>query len=229
MFYKEIIPETTSMTNFLETEDIGHFAISIHAMKSILIMIGAVNLAKTAKKMEHASKLMKVKDCVKRFPEFKEKLLVLQKDLSDIFNTLDEKKEPEIIKEKKPMEKKIIGNALLVDDMDMILLVIKEKLSQYGLKVDTALNGFDAIEKIKNNKYDIVFMDHMMPEMDGIETTQKIRKLGVQYKKLPIVALTANTDMGVREMFLANGFNEFLSKPIITEKLERILKDWMPS
>jgi len=72
-------------------------------------------------------------------------------------------------------------------------------------------------------------MDHMMPKMDGMETTQEIRKLGPQYEKLPIIALTANAVSGMREMFLANGFNDFISKPIVMQDLDTILKQWMSS
>jgi CheY-like chemotaxis protein len=229
MFQKEIVSECNSMTDFLDARDIGNFSISVHAIKSILTMIGATDLSKMAKKLEHASKLMKVDDCIKKFPEFKKGILSLQKGLSDIFCTLEEEKEPGNVENKEGKENIKVGRALLVDDMDMILFVVKEKLSQYGLAVDTALSGHEAIEKIKCEKYDIVFMDHMMPDMDGIETTQKIRKLGPEYKKIPIIALTANTDSGIKEMFFKKGFNDFLLKPVITEKLEKILKNWMPS
>ena len=119
------------------------------------------------------------------------------------------------------------GKVLVVDDMDMNLYVAKGMLSPYGLQIDTALSGFEAIEKIKRNEYDLVFMDHMMPKMDGLEATQEIRKLGPEYEKLPIVALTANAVSGMREMFLANGFNGFISKPIVMQELDAVLKEWL--
>jgi CheY-like chemotaxis protein len=109
----------------------------------------------------------------------------------------------------------------------MNLYVAKGMLSPYGLQIDTALSGFEAIEKIKRNEYDLVFMDHMMPKMDGLEATQEIRKLGPEYEKLPIVALTANAVSGMREMFLANGFNGFISKPIVMQELDAVLKEWL--
>ena len=120
------------------------------------------------------------------------------------------------------------GKVLVVDDMDMNLYVAKGMLSPYGLQIDTALSGFEAIEKVRQNEYDLVFMDHMMPKMDGMETTQKIRKLGPEYEKLPIVALTANAVAGMKEMFLTSGFNGFISKPIAMQELDAILKEWMP-
>jgi len=86
-------------------------------------------------------------------------------------------------------------------------------------------SGVEAIERVKANSYDLVFMDHMMPEMDGIETTKLIRET---YTNLPIIALTANAISGTQEMFLSNGFNDFLSKPIDIIKLNSILEKWLP-
>jgi CheY-like chemotaxis protein len=103
-------------------------------------------------------------------------------------------------------------------------------MASYELSIDTAVNGFGAIEKIKNGSiYDVIFMDHMMPVMDGIETTKTIRGLG--YKE-PIVALTANALMGQAEIFLANGFDGFISKPIdirqLNASLNKLIRDKQP-
>ncbi|MDR1802592.1 MAG: response regulator, partial [Treponema sp.] len=119
------------------------------------------------------------------------------------------------------------SRVLVVDDMDMNLYVAKGMLAPYDLQIDTATSGPEAIEKIKRNKYDLVFMDHMMPKMDGIEATGEIRKLGPKYEKLPIIALTANAVAGMREMFLANGFNGFISKPIAVLELDKVLMEWL--
>jgi CheY-like chemotaxis protein len=82
---------------------------------------------------------------------------------------------------------------------------------------------------VQREHYDVIFMDHMMPEMDGVETTEKIRALeGEYYQKLPIIALTANAIMGMKEMFLAHSFNDYLSKPIEIPKLDDILTAWIP-
>jgi CheY-like chemotaxis protein len=90
-------------------------------------------------------------------------------------------------------------------------------MSPYGLKIDLASSGFDAIEKIKSGAvYDIIFMDHMMPKLDGIETTRIIRELGYTH---PVVALTANALAGQAEVFLKNGFDDFISKPIDIRQL----------
>ena len=120
------------------------------------------------------------------------------------------------------------GRVLVVDAKDMGLYIAKGMLSLYGLQIDTAKSGHEAIEKIKYNVYDLVLMDYLMPGMDGMETTRKIRKLKGVYKKLPIVALTVNTTAGAKEMFLAGGFNGFISKPIVLQEMDKMLKEWLP-
>ena len=113
------------------------------------------------------------------------------------------------------------GRVLVVDDVESNLYVAKGLMAPYGLRVDTAASGFEAIYKInRGNMYDIVFMDHMMPEMDGVETTKNIR--GMEYTG-QIVALTANALSGYAEMFLANGFDGYISKPIDSRELNVIL------
>jgi len=115
---------------------------------------------------------------------------------------------------------------LIVDDIDTNLKVANGLMLPYKMQVDLRLSGFEAIEAIKANDYDLVFMDHMMPEMDGVETTKRIREMGKT--ELPIIALTANAVSGTKEMFLSNGFNDFLSKPIDTIKMNAILAKWLP-
>jgi signal transduction histidine kinase/CheY-like chemotaxis protein len=128
------------------------------------------------------------------------------------------------------------GRVLVVDDLEVNLLVAKGLLRNYGLRVDTAASGQEAIDKIRQsgredpeNRYVLVFMDHMMPIMDGIEATKIIRnEIDTEYSRnLPIVALTANALAGAREMFLQNGFNSFLSKPINILDLDSELKKWI--
>jgi CheY-like chemotaxis protein/HPt (histidine-containing phosphotransfer) domain-containing protein len=115
------------------------------------------------------------------------------------------------------------GRVLIVDDVESNLYVAKGLLLPYGLKIETSKSGAEAIEKIKNgNVYDIVFMDHMMPVMDGMEATRILRDRG--YNE-PIVALTANAISGQAEMFLANGFDRFISKPIDSRELDAVLTE----
>ncbi|MCL1861599.1 MAG: ATP-binding protein [Proteobacteria bacterium] len=120
------------------------------------------------------------------------------------------------------------ARVLIVDDLAVNLRVAQGLMAVYGMQIDCAEGGHEAIEKLQTQRYDIVFMDHMMPVMDGIEATAAIRALeGEYFKEVPIVALTANAISGVREMFLENGFNDFLSKPIETAKLNEILEKWI--
>jgi signal transduction histidine kinase/ActR/RegA family two-component response regulator len=118
--------------------------------------------------------------------------------------------------------------ALVVDDVDINLEVARGLMEPYGLAVDTALSGKEAIEKIRRGepRYNLILMDHMMPEMDGIEAVRIIRnEIGSDYaRNIPIVALTANALAGNAEMFLANGFNGFIPKPIEIKQLDELLK-----
>jgi CheY-like chemotaxis protein/HPt (histidine-containing phosphotransfer) domain-containing protein len=95
------------------------------------------------------------------------------------------------------------------------------------INADTVESGQEAIDRMKENQYDLVFMDQMMPEMDGVQATKIIgEEMGLE---LPIIALTANAIIGTREMLLASGMNDFLSKPIIISSLHQILKQWLPA
>jgi signal transduction histidine kinase/CheY-like chemotaxis protein/HPt (histidine-containing phosphotransfer) domain-containing protein len=117
------------------------------------------------------------------------------------------------------------ARVLIVDDINTNLKVAEGLLSPYNMKVDLALSGAEAIKAARGVNYDLVFMDHMMPEMDGIEATRLMRMYGCS---VPIIALTANAVSGTKEMFLSNGFNDFLSKPIDVIKLDSMLKRWIP-
>ena len=113
---------------------------------------------------------------------------------------------------------------LIVDDIATNLKVAEGLLAPYKAKVDTCLSGAEAIELIKQHEYDLVFMDHLMPGMDGIETTTAIRTFN---QNIPIIALTANVISGMKEMFLEKGFSDFLAKPIDVSKLDEMLVRWI--
>ncbi|MCL1875899.1 MAG: ATP-binding protein [Synergistaceae bacterium] len=115
---------------------------------------------------------------------------------------------------------------LIVDDINTNLKVAKGLMSPYNMQIEVCESGIDAINLVKSDNYDIVFMDHMMPVMDGIRATKIIRELK-SCKNLPIIALTANAVVGVKEMFLSNGFSDFLPKPIEMSKLNEILEKWI--
>jgi CheY-like chemotaxis protein/HPt (histidine-containing phosphotransfer) domain-containing protein len=118
---------------------------------------------------------------------------------------------------------------LIVDDIPTNLKVAEGLMNSFEMRIDTCKSGAEAIDLVKARNYDMVFMDHMMPGMDGIEAAGRIRDLGGdRYRKLPIIALTANAVSGVREMFLQNNMNDFLPKPIEMSRLTAVLQKWIP-
>ena len=123
------------------------------------------------------------------------------------------------------------ARVLVVDDVITNLEVTKGMMKAYGMKIDCVTSGEEAIRAIREekNKYDIIFMDHMMPGMDGIEATKIIREeIGTEYaRNIPVIALTANAIVGNREKFLKNGFQDFISKPVDVVHLDTILHTWI--
>ncbi|MCL2637276.1 MAG: ATP-binding protein [Oscillospiraceae bacterium] len=119
---------------------------------------------------------------------------------------------------------------LIVDDNEINLNVAKGLVtSLYGIECDTALSGIEALAYIEKNKYDLIFMDHMMPEMDGIQTTKRIREKNEAYATVPVVALTANTAIDAKDILIRAGMNDLLAKPIIIEEMSNILQKWLAS
>ena len=117
---------------------------------------------------------------------------------------------------------------LIVDDNAVNLTVAEGLLEPLKLKTATAMSGKEAVQKTKERRFDIVFMDHMMPEMDGIAATQIIRRMRDDYKDVPIIALTANAVGNAKEMFLNAGMNDFIPKPIEVRTLLSKVKQWLP-
>ncbi len=116
---------------------------------------------------------------------------------------------------------------LVVDDTKINLKVACGLLKTIQITADTAESGMECLEKMKEKEYDMIFMDHMMPEMDGIETTKKIREMGGEYfQNVPVIALTANAVNGAKERFLNSGFQDFISKPIDMEQLCDCIKKY---
>jgi PAS domain S-box-containing protein len=135
------------------------------------------------------------------------------------------RKAPQIIREYMPY-----GRVLVVDDVKTNLYVAKGLMTPYGLSIETAASGFEAVNKIKSGAvFDIIFMDHYMPKMDGIETVKIMRDMG--YAR-PIIALTANALAGQAKMFMENGFDGFISKPIdvrqLNVSLNKLVRDSHP-
>lgn len=118
---------------------------------------------------------------------------------------------------------------LVVDDSEMNLFVVENLLKKTKIKVVRSMSGADCLEKIVENHYDIIFLDHMMPDMDGIETLERAKALtDSKCADVPIIALTANAISGVREMFISKGFTDYLSKPVDSKALERMLQKYLP-
>jgi PAS domain S-box-containing protein len=151
--------------------------------------------------------------------------------------------------ERKALRSRIIAadnvRALVVDDNQINLKVALAFLAAHNIRSDTAPNGFEAIDKVKKISYDIIFMDHMMPGMDGVQTARRIRNLadecegeenagsgsrrGERFKTVPIIALSANAVSGARELFTAAGMNDFIPKPIDAADLNVKLSRWLPA
>ncbi len=118
---------------------------------------------------------------------------------------------------------------LLVDDNEINQEVARALMEPFGMQIDLASDGRQALEMVQEKPYDLVFMDHFMPVMDGVEATRRIRALtGERFQRLPIIALTADAVQGVRESFFAAGMNDFASKPVEMKDVARVLRRWLP-
>lgn len=121
------------------------------------------------------------------------------------------------------------AHILIVDDNPINLTVACGIIEPLEMQVDTANGASETIDKVKKLKYDIIFMDHMMPEVDGVETTHIIRRLIAGYEDVPIIALTANAVGGTKEMFLQEGMNDFVAKPIEVTDIVSMIRKWLPA
>ena len=120
------------------------------------------------------------------------------------------------------------AKVLVVDDIDTNLMVAEAVLNAFEIVPDLAISGMEAINLVKDKEYDLIFMDHMMPDMDGLEATLGIRNLGGRNIQVPIIALTANAIKGTEQMFLDHHMNDILSKPIDFTPLNLCLRKWLP-
>lgn len=122
------------------------------------------------------------------------------------------------------------GHVLVVDDNELNCEVAKGILECFGISVDTVFSGEECLAKLNAGiRYDIIFMDHMMPNMDGVETLHEIRRLGGSFAQIPVALLTANAVFGVKEEMLKEGFDAFLTKPIDIEELQKVLLQFLGS
>ena len=109
----------------------------------------------------------------------------------------------------------------MVDDSEVNLKLSSKYMEQFNFNILTAASGKECIEILKNQKVDIIFMDHMMPEMDGVATVKALQAMGLALP--PVVALTANSYDGLKNEYIAKGFSDYLSKPIVFKDLNRII------
>ncbi|MGN0402213.1 MAG: PocR ligand-binding domain-containing protein [Acetatifactor sp.] len=121
------------------------------------------------------------------------------------------------------------AHILIVDDNGVNLTVAVGLLKPLQMQVDTAFSGKEALDMIVKRKYDLIFMDHMMPELDGVETTRIIRRMHPEYNDVPIIALTANVVSGAKEMFISEGMNDIVAKPIEMKAIVAKLHYWLPA
>lgn len=121
------------------------------------------------------------------------------------------------------------AKVLVADDNEINRMVVEEMLRPYGMQVDTAINGRQAVDMVKQKKYDIVFMDHIMPEMDGIEAVKAIRGLeGDYYKEIPVIALTANAAEEQQKEYIQAGMDDYICKPVDMEEISGKIRKWIP-
>ena len=152
----------------------------------------------------------------------------ISQKISDYTTFIDKAKTPE---ESEPQVVGLDAKVLVVDDNAVNLKVAQGLIRTFGISVDTCKSGRECIEKLKDCKdYDIIFIDHMMPELDGIDTLNMIRSDPSEYmKKVPCIALTANVVSGIREMFISEGFDDYVPKPIDMVWLNAILRKYLPA
>ena len=117
------------------------------------------------------------------------------------------------------------AKVLIVDDNELNLKVARTLLTKYNFEIDTCTSGFECIDKVQQNKYDIILLDDMMPKMTGKQTLVELNKMSAF--KTPVIALTANAIDGMKEEYLSLGFNDYLSKPIVKHDLERVIKKFI--
>ena len=121
------------------------------------------------------------------------------------------------------------ARVLVVDDVELNLKVVVGLLKETQVQIDTVLSGRECLELVKKKQYDIIFLDHMMPGMDGVETLQRMKRLtGSLNRKTPVIALTANAIMGAREEYIEAGFTDYLTKPLVEAELMEMMQKYLP-
>jgi signal transduction histidine kinase/CheY-like chemotaxis protein len=148
----------------------------------------------------------------------------------NVAECLNDVRKNEELKVKRDYFKAPEARVLVVDDNAINIQILAGLMRPHGLQVDSVESGRDCLKRMKENVYDLVLMDHMMPEMDGVETLHAIRAMdGDYYKNVPVVVVTANAMSGVQEAMEKEGFQSYISKPINVDKLENVLLEYIPA
>ena len=141
--------------------------------------------------------------------------------LSQNIVSMKDNQELEVVDEVKKVVDYSKKRVLVVDDNMLNLKVAIRLLKNYNIVPDICVSGFECLDMVKTNNYDLIFMDDMMPKMSGVDTVRKLKE--DKEFKVPVVILTANAISGMREKYLSEGFNDYLSKPIDKQELNRVL------
>ncbi|MDR1701258.1 MAG: response regulator [Sporomusaceae bacterium] len=234
-----------NLREYLEERNLADYAIAIHGIKSASYSIFAQEAGKAAERLEIAAKAEAfevVKTGHAAFETIAKELLVeIDQALAEIAAVIASRREAASLKTGSAQaEAHIPDNSLdftapeakilLVDDNETNLKVAAGLLRPLKLRLDTAENGKEALAKIQEKEYHLIFMDHMMPVMDGIEAAAKLRQMeGAYYQKVPLIAFTANDAAAAREIFLGAGMNDFVTKPIDRKEIYAKIRQWLPS
>jgi signal transduction histidine kinase/CheY-like chemotaxis protein/HPt (histidine-containing phosphotransfer) domain-containing protein len=226
---------TDNQEDFLRFMKTGRYS---YAFTSPNLIFSAQTAAQTAAQENRGAVNFVLLAAPGEFPEFIRTILMPAYVVS-ISNVLNGISEDNLNRQKKIPGIRFIApgvRVLVVDDINTNLKVVQGLLLPYQIQVDCCSSGLEALRLVQENRYDLIFMDHMMPDMDGVETTAAIRAWENSSAadnpdspgEIPIIALTANAISGMREMFLKNQMNDYLAKPIDISKLYEILERWIP-
>jgi signal transduction histidine kinase/CheY-like chemotaxis protein/HPt (histidine-containing phosphotransfer) domain-containing protein/HAMP domain-containing protein len=223
------------LNTFLSAERLEDYTIAVHGVKGTSYSILAQEVGTMAEELENASKagdMEKVKSIHPSFQDSTEKLL---DELDQLLLKMDTAKNAPVLDQATRPERRRFdftapeAKILIVDDNETNLIVALGLLKPLLMKMDTAENGQAALKRIAEKEYDLIFMDQLMPVMDGIEATKKLRQMDGDYcKQVPIIALSASNSSEARDTFLKAGMNDFVTKPIEIQEIQTKLKKWLP-
>ncbi|MDR1702554.1 MAG: response regulator, partial [Sporomusaceae bacterium] len=210
------------------------YAVAIHGIKSTSYAIFAPETAQAAQALETAAQAGDLASVQAGSDAFVQKAQTLLAAIAQALAEVNAKTDGAAqIAASQPQNDGLDFTApeaeiLLVDDNETNLKVAASFLKPLQARLDTAANGEAALQMIRQKEYHLIFMDHLMPVMDGIETTGKLRQLGGNYQKVPVIAFTANDAADAREIFLKAGMNDFVTKPVARRELYAAVRRWLP-